>query len=237
MIEALHIVWQSLKAFWEDFVLLVILNIVWSLAILLMIVPQFFLLASDPILALVLSLLLSWPLPIISGGLCFVTNQIARERVVSWQTFFTGLRRYWAKSLAVALINLVVLGMLIVNIQFYALALQGAWTSVVVIIWIILGIYWLLAQIYWFPMILELESEKMLLALRSALSLVLVSPGFTLVLAVVMALLAVVCILLTLPAMLIMTSLLLLIANHAIRNRLVFVQKKREKWDQDQAES
>jgi hypothetical protein len=236
MIEALHVTWQSLKAFWEDFVFLVILNIIWSLAIVAMIAPQFLLFDSNPILALILSLLLSWPVPIVSSGLCFVTNQIAREQVVDWQTFFLGMRRYWAKSLAVALINLAVLITFVVNLQFYALIVQGAWTSIVVVIWIILGLYWLLAQVYWFPMILELESEKVLLALRSALSLVLISPGFTLVLGALVALLTVLCILLTIPVVLIMASLLLLIANHAIRNRLAFVQKKREKWDQDEAE-
>lgn len=233
MVEAFKITWQSLKDLWDEFVLLVVLNILWSLSVLLMTAPLLLWGSSSPILALALSIFLFLPLPIISGALCFVTNQIAREKAVGWGTFANGLRHYWAKSLVVALINLIVLGLIATNVLFYGFVLQGTWTAFAISVWVVVTIYWLIAQTYWFPMILELESEKVLVALRNALALVLISPVFSLTAAVILIVLMVLCIVLTVPLPLFMVVLLLLISNHATRDRLALIQKKREGWDQD----
>ena len=234
MADAFRITWQSLKDLWDEFVLLIMLNVVWSLSILLMIAPLLLWGGSNPIPAIALSFLLFWPLPIISGALCFVTNQIARGKAVGWGTFAAGLRRYWAKSLGVAVINLAVIVLIISNIQFYGFILQGMWTNFALSIWLVIGLYWLITQIYWFPMILELESEKVLEALRNALALVIVSPAFSIAAAIILAALAVLCIVLTVPLPLFMTALLLLISNRATRDRLVHVQKRRKAWEEEE---
>jgi hypothetical protein len=226
MNDALQVVKYSLLDLWEDLLLLVVLNLLWGLSAGLPIVPWLVLPTGDLIWMLAASLLLLLPLPIISGALCFVTNQVTRGKAVTWGSFGTGLRRYWVKSLVVALINLIVLVLLVTNFRFYSVILQGPWTSVALIAWSILGAYWLLVQIFWFPMILELESEKVLLALRNALAMVLITPGFTLALAVIFAVLTILSIALTVPVMLLMASLFLLMANHATRSRLAFVQKE-----------
>jgi uncharacterized membrane protein YesL len=235
-VDVLRVIWQSVVGFWEDLMLLLVLSIVWSLAVLLAAAPLFVLDSTNLLLGVGLSLLLFLPVPIISGGLCFVTNQISRERVVGWGTFLSGLRRYWAKSLAVALIDVIFLGLVVFNFQFYASVVQGSWTVIVRIIFLVLVAYWLLAQIYWFPMILELESEKIFQALRNALAIVLISPLFTLGLGVVLALLAALCIVLAVPAVLFMAGLFLLVMNNATRNRLAMIQKKREKWAREEQE-
>ena len=179
MADAFRITWQSLKDLWDDFVLLIMLNVVWSLSILLMLTPLLLWGSSNPILALALSFLFLWPLSIISGALCFVTNQITHGKAVSWGTFSTGLQRYWAKSLGVTVINLVAIALIVSNIQFYGFILQGTWTNFALSIWLVIGLYWLIIQIYWFPMILELKSEKVLQALRNALAMVIISPAFS----------------------------------------------------------
>jgi hypothetical protein len=228
MIDALRITWQSLKDLWEDFVFLIMINLVWTLTILLMLAPLFFWGGTYPILALVMSLVLFVPAAVVSAGLCFVANQISRGNAVGWGTFAAGLRRYWLKSLVVALSNLIILGLVFTNLQFYAFVLQGAWTNFALSAWILVGIYWLIVQIYWFPMILELESEKVLVALRNALSLVIISPGFSLVTALILLILMVLCVLLTVPLPLFMAALLMLIINRATRSRLDLVRRKRE---------
>jgi uncharacterized membrane protein YesL len=235
MIDALRVTWQSLKDLWEDFVLLIMMNILWSLAALLAIAPLLLLGGSDPILGLALSFLLLWLLPVATGALCFVTNQVVRGNAAGWGTYLTGLRRYWLKSLIVAAISLVVLVLIAINIQFYAAVLQGTWTFFAVSIWIVLGIYWLIVQVYWFPMLLELENEKILLSLRNALTLPLVTPGFSVTIFVILVLLAVLCIVLTVPLPLFMAALLLLIANRATRSRIEMIQRKHEGWQEDDA--
>jgi hypothetical protein len=234
MLDALRVTWQSIKGFWEELVLLVILDAIWSLCVLLIVAPLWLLGSRNLVLGLALSLALSWPLPVVSGALCFVANQIARHQFVGWDTVADGLRRYWAKSLIVALVNVVVLVLIAANILFYAYVLQGTWTNFAVIAWIALTAYWLAVQIYWFPMILELESEKVLVALRNALGLVLISPGFSLLLTVILVVVVALCLVLTIPALLFMAGLVLLIANYATRSRLALVQRKRQRWNEDQ---
>ena len=234
MIDAFRVTWQSIKDLWDEFVFLIMLNIVWSLSILLAAAPLLLWGLENPLPTLGLSLLLSIPVPIITGALCFVTNQIAHEKAVGWDTFLAGLRRYWLKSLAVAVINLLVLILVAANIQFYAFILQGSWTALAVAGWIVLGIYWLISQVYWFPMILELESEKLLLALRNALSLVLVTPGFSLMLIVILFILTILGIGLTVPVPLFMVVLLLLITNHATISRIAAIRKRHEARKRDE---
>jgi hypothetical protein len=226
MIDALRVARYSLKDFWEEFVWLVLLNLLWTLTAILPFAPLFMLNGLGSIWVVAAGLPLALPLPIVSGALCFVTNQVSRGKVAGWKTFVSGLRRYWAKSLAVALINLVVLILIGINLQFYALVLEGTWTNFAFSAWLVVGIYWLLTQVFWFPMILELENEKVLLALRNALVMVLVTPGFSITLAVLIVVVAALSVVLSIPLVIMMASLLLLVSNHATRSRLAFVQKK-----------
>jgi hypothetical protein len=232
MIDALLSAWHSLKDIWEDFVLLVVLNVLWSLAFVLMLMPIFLLATTQFILGLILSFLLFWLLPIVSAGLSYVANQIARGVAANFQTFVTGVKRYWAKSLIVALINLVVLILIATNLQFYGYVLEGAWTNFALAAWLVVAIYWLIVQIYWFPMILELESEKVFVALRNALALVIISPAFSITTGLIMLVLLALCVVLVVPAALLMASLLLLISNRATRSRLEMVRKKREAMEE-----
>lgn len=225
MLDALRVVRFSLADFWEELVLLVGLNALWSLAALLPLAPWLLFAGSPSAWFLPLSAALALPLPIVTAGLCFVTNQVTRAKAVSMQTFATGMRRYWRKALGVTAINAVVLLIVASNLRFYA-SLEGAWTSVALGIWLVLACYWLLVQIYWFPIILEMENDRVLLGLRNALVMVVLSPGFIIVIGLIVLVLLVVGTLLTLPAILLLASLSLLIANHATRSRLARVRKK-----------
>jgi len=226
MIDALLVIKYSLRDLWDEVVLLIGLNLLWSLAVALPFLPLWALSNADPPLVLGLGLLLALPLPVVSGGLGFVANQISRGKSVGPRTFATGVQRYWVKSLVVGLINLVLLILLVANVWFYGQILEGGWTTFALSAWVAVAVYWLLAQLFWFPMILELQSEKVGAALRHSLALVIVSPLFTLGVGLATLLLAAVCTLLTLPLVLILASLLSLIANHATRSRLAFVRKK-----------
>lgn len=226
MIDALQVLRFSLADLWQDFGQLVLTNILWSLALFLPLVPLF-VLTNVPLVWVLLLILLFWlPLPVISGALCFVTNQIARGKSVGWGTFGYGLRHYWAKSLVVWGINLVALVLFVSNLQFYGVVLEGTWTYFALSAWLVLGIYWLLVQIFWFPMILELENERILLALRNALTMVIITPVFSLSLGVLLLLITVLSIVLTLPLLLFTASWMLLIFNHATRSRLAYVRKE-----------
>jgi hypothetical protein len=226
MVDALQVIRYSLRDLWEEFVPLIALNVVWWLTLALPITAMYLLRAADLLLMLGVSLVLLLPLPVVSGAVSFVTNQISRGKFVGSATFFTGLRRYWSKSLVVALINIIVLVLVATNLQFYGLVLEGGWTKVAVSLWLVIGVFWLLVQVFWFPMILELQNEKVFLALRNALAMAIITPGFSLTLGVITVLIIALCVALTVPVLLFMVSFVLLIGNHATRSRLAFAQKK-----------
>jgi hypothetical protein len=234
MKDAFQVIRFSLRDFWDEFVLLVMLSALWTLTLFLPSAPLFLLTNVPLMLVLVLVLLLALPLPIVSGAVCYVTNQVARGKAAGWGVFLTGVKRYWGKSLVVALVNLVALVLLAANFQFYGVLLEGTWTTFALAIWVLVTAYWFLVEVFWFPMILELQNEKLLLALRNALLMALVTPGFSLTLAVILIVLIVLCILLVVPAMLFMAALVLLICNHATRSRLAYTQKKPyQPWAED----
>ena len=68
MIDALRVTWQSLKDLWEEFVLLIMINIVWTLAAILALAPLLLLGSSNPLLGLGLSFLLFWFLPHVAAA-------------------------------------------------------------------------------------------------------------------------------------------------------------------------
>jgi len=226
MLDALRVARFALTDFWEELVLFIGLNVLWSLAAVLPVAPWLLYGGSPSPWFILLSALLALPLPIVTAGLCFVANQATRAKAVSVRTFATGVRRTWRKALGVAAINVVVLLLIASNLRFYYSVLEGAWTSIALAIWLVLAAYWLLVQIYWFPLILEMEDDRVLITLRNALALVVVSPGFGIVTGLFMLLLIVVCTVLTLPAILLLASLVLLIANHATRLRVARMRKK-----------
>lgn len=226
MLDALHVARFSLRDLWDEFVLMVMLNLLWCLAAVLPIAPLLILSNVGFLQVLALSLLLAIPLPVISGAFCFVANQVARGKAADWATFAEGVRRYWVKSLVVALIGLAVVVLVAVNVQFYAVVLQGTWTSFAMSAWAVLGLYWLLVQVFWFPMILEMESEKIFHALRNAMALVIISPAFSLTLALILVLFIVLSVALTVPAIVALVAFVLLVSNHATRSRLAYVKKK-----------
>lgn len=226
MLDALRVVRFSLAGFWEEMVLFIALNVLWSLAALLPASPWLLVGGNPSPWFLLLSVVLALPLPIVSAGLCFVANQTTRAKAVGAQTFVAGVRRYWQKALGVAAINVAVLLLIGSNLRFYSVVLQGAWTNLALGIWLALAGYWLLVQIYWFPLILEMEDDRVLLGLRNALVLVIVTPGFSIAMGLLMLVLLVAGTLLTVPAIMLLASLLLLVANHATRLQLARMRKK-----------
>ncbi len=225
MLDVLRVARYSLADFWEELVLFIGLNALWSLAAVLPVAPWLLLENPSPWF-LLLSVLLAIPLPVVSAGICFVANHVTRAKAVSMGTFVAGARRYWRKALVVAAVNVLALLLVASNLRFYGVMLEGAWTNLALGIWLVLAGYWLLVQIYWFPIILEMEDDRVLLGLRNAMVLVIVSPGFSIAMGLLMLLLLVVGTLLTLPAVLLLASLLLLMANHATRSRLARMRKK-----------
>ncbi len=227
MRDALHVMWTTLRLMWDEFALLVLLNLAVSLNAALCTLP--ILVQAELALGwrLGFSAALLLPIPPMLGALCFVTNQVAREKAVGWNTVLHGLRHYWAKSLAVALIFLLGLALILFNLWFYG-NLQGVgWAPAMRLVWSALLAAWMVVQIFWFPMLLELQNESIRESLKDAFLLAALTPLFTLAVAFMAGLLLVLSLVLVIPGLLLAFALLALLGNVATRDRLAYVRRRR----------
>jgi len=172
MSQIFRVLWDAIRAFWEELLFLALMNLV---TVLLMLPVVTF----PPALA----------------ALCCVANLVAREKAIHWSDYFDGFRRYFLKSWALALLNILVLVIMATNIWFYtpdvapfklspqaSLALDALFAT--------LGLLWILMQLYAFPLVLEQTDERLRTALRNALALIVINPGFSILLLIFLVLIA-----------------------------------------------
>ncbi len=182
-----RIFWKSVRDFWDELFILVLMNLLTM--ILLLPVVTF-----PPALA----------------GLWSVGNLIAQGKGIAWSDYFQGFKRYFGRSWLFAVLNILVLGLIFINVNFYVPDVVPIDMSLTVSMairtfFIFLGILWILYQMYPMAMLLEQEEQRVFLALRNAGVLLLANPGFTLVFGILLAVVGVVSVLL--PALLAMLTL------------------------------
>lgn len=172
MLEFLRVLWGAVKDFWEELLLLVLMNI--------------------------LTVLFAFPVvtfPPALAGLWNVGNLVAKGKGIHWSDYFDGFRRYFWKSLKLALINILFLVVVYTNIRFYTPEVAPFKISQEVSAWIsvfftLTGLIWLMIQMYPMALLLEQEDERVRIALRNAAFLTALRPGFTLLLFITLILIA-----------------------------------------------
>jgi hypothetical protein len=227
MTDGLRVLWTTLKLFWDELMLLVQLNLAVSLgAVLALVLVAVRADVGDAWrLGLVAALLL--PLPPMLGAVSFVTNQIARERAVGWDTFRSGLQRYWIKSYVVVFLLLMGLAFGLFNLWFYGSVFEAAWALIMRLAWFAILVFWIAVQLFWFPMLLELESESIVESLKNAVLLTILTPLFTFVIVLAALVFLGLSLVLVLPVVFLSLAILSLLGNVATRDRLAYVQRKR----------
>ncbi len=195
---AVRAFWAACKDYYEEMFRLVGANLLW-------------LLLAVPIITL----------PPATAGMFCLTNRIAHHRSVELRLFFAGMKQYFFKSWLLALLNAAVLGLLYVNLRFYGQMLAGQWAAIVQGLFLGLMVLWCLMQLYVFPMLLEQEEPRLLLALRNAAFMAFASPLTALVLGVLVALLAAASAALALPFAVALMAVVALAANETVLALLV----------------
>jgi uncharacterized membrane protein YesL len=232
--EVLHIVWQSVKTLWGDLLTLVLMNLITIAPVILIL---FFLYelavsleAGQLVLAAifaVLTVLPLIPLPPAMAGLWNVANRATNELAIHWSDYFEGFRRYFWKSLGLALVNILVLAILLSNVWFYAPsnAPFGLGTNVslaIQLFFLLLTVIWLAYQMYPMALLLEQKDQRIRTALRNAGVLLIQRPGFTILLALVLAVVIVISTYpLVVPWFLVTLSFIAVVSNRAVKHLLV----------------
>ena len=174
----------------------------------------------------VLWILVSIPIitiPAATGALFYLIQRVVSEeedKAVEWAShkdFWVGLRKHWVRSSVLGFLDLAILMVLIVSLQFYLTRPEELlrWLVGPILVFILL---WMGMQIFLFPLLIQQPNEPILHVAKQAMFLVIGYPLFCLQLILVMVLLLIVSIALTGPVLLILFSLLALIQTVAWRS-------------------
>lgn len=197
---------------------------------------ELFVLVGANLLALVLFV------PIVTGppalaGLYNLGFHIANEKRIEFDLFWQGFRDYFLDSWKLAALNVVVFGILGLDIWFYWNQVQGAWRVLGFVgIWML--VIWAVAQLYTFPLLVRQEERKLFQLLKNAILLTLAYPGFSLTATVLLVLVLVGSLILPIVFVLAGLSFSAVMGGHALRWGIEMVeayraQQKEENDDQD----
>jgi uncharacterized membrane protein YesL len=167
MKDAFRITWLSLRDTYEELFILVGANLL-ALALFIPVVT------GPPALA----------------GLHYLGFCIATGKRIEFGFFWQGFRTYFLDSWKLTALNVLIFGLLGVDVWFYMSRVQGVWRVVGLVgVWMLL--IWALAQLYAFPLLVRQQERKLFLAVKNAVLLTLAYPIFSLTSGLLLALILV----------------------------------------------
>jgi uncharacterized membrane protein YesL len=210
MKHAFRIAWSSLRDTYEELFILIGANLL-TLVLLIPVVT------GPPALA----------------GLHHLGFHISTEKRVEFGLFWEGFRRYFLDSWKLAVFNVLVFGVLGVDIWFYMSRVEGAWRVVGLVgVWMLL--IWALAQLYTFPLLVRQEERKLFLLVRNAVLLTLAYPVFSLTAAVLLGLLLALSVVFPIIFVLTGLSFSAVMSAHALRHGIDMVEAHRAQQEEEE---
>ncbi len=184
-----QIIWKALLDAYDSALELIVVNVLWVL----------------------------FTLPVVTApgaavGLNYYAHRMVYGERVTWRTFFEGFRQYWWPGFRWAALNAVVIVAIIGSYVFYG-RMQQAWADFLQASLPMLLVTWLLLQVFVLPLLFELERPRVREALRLSALIYLRTPGCSLLLAVLLAVLTLLSTVLALPWVLFTASLCAVLAN------------------------
>jgi uncharacterized membrane protein YesL len=195
--SALGVIKRSLIDWWYDWVNMVLINIVWAFGL--------------------VTIILAPPTTL---GAFYAINRLTEGRSIHFTDFIEGFRRYFWLSYAWALVNVAAAVLAWSGFLFYG-QLQTGLSTVLMTVVVMLALGWFIIQFFALPYLIEQEQKNLLVALRNSLFTGLASPLYTVIVVVFSAIIVVVSIAVIAPIFLGGPCLIALLANHAVRERLI----------------
>jgi hypothetical protein len=232
MINALRVIWKSVKDIWEDMLILVLMNALSLVCI----VPSLAILFGLPLLGipLLFAILLSIPALIPFAGawiaLYTVCHRTANGFAIGWDHYWGAFKQYLIRSWLYMLFSIAVMAMIVINFFWYP-SFFGAqdWVPWVQGVWIAVGFFWFVIQLYVYPFFVEQEVKSWRTALRNAALIAGANPLFTLILVIIAGLLTVLSAGL-IPPLFVVIGLLIwvVVGTEAVANRIASYRKRLE---------
>lgn len=177
-------------------------------------------------------------IPIVTGppalaGLHYLGFHIATGKRVEFGLFWEGFRGYFLDSWKLTAFNVLVFGVLGVDIWFYLSRVEGVWRVVGLLgVWMLL--IWALAQLYTFPLLVRQEERKLFLLVKNAILLTLAYPVFSLTAAVLLGLLLVLSVIFPIVFVLTGLSFSAMMSAHVLRQGIEMVEAHRAQREEEE---
>ncbi len=139
-----EIIKNSAADIWDEMLYLMIFNIIWLIGLILVI-----------------------PWPLVTFGLFFTVYDIGEAKGIGFGTFWGHARRMWRQAYLWGVINLAILIIAWVNLNFYA-RVEAEWAGFAQMFMLALILFWLILQLIALPFYPRLEQPSFKLALRNA---------------------------------------------------------------------
>lgn len=154
---------QTVSEIWDELLYLMLFNVIALIGIILII-----------------------PWPFVTFGLFEIAYDIGQGKGIKFTTFFTRAAQVWKQAYIWGIINLGVIIVLAVNLNFYANS-TASWAAVAQILIMGLTIFWFTLQLIMLPLYPRLKEPGFRIALRNAAILIARYQLPTLVILVIMA--------------------------------------------------
>lgn len=227
MTNPLAILWQSVAGLYDDLFPLVGMNLIWLLLSvpIVVVVTTILLLLGVPSAGAIfpgIFLALFAPNPA-SVGLYNYANVLVKDEHVEFDLFWSGLRAYWRRSLALFAISVAVVVLLAVNLVFY-LTSGASFLKLVAILWIYALVLWFIMMMYMNPLLVEQENKSLKLIIRNAFILAIDNLIPSIVLLIILVIISALSVALPLLVALLTGSFLALVETRAV---LAYLEKYR----------
>jgi uncharacterized membrane protein YesL len=162
-------------------------------------------------------------------GLYYVVYHLVNGESIGIRGIIEGGRKYFVQSWLWNVINLLVLIVLYVNLQFYN-QFEAGWRFIVQAVMVILGALWITGQFYALAFFNEQKEARIFMAIRNGIFMALATPFFSFILMTFTALLVSLCAILVLPIFMGIPAIIPIMGARAVQNRLVaFGIRERDK--------
>lgn len=235
MVRAFRAFWRAVKDIFDEFLLMAICNVLWSLISLpLLVVSNILLLTTGVWPAIAVGLLAVLPLAPATAGFYVIAQRTTEGRVSKVGDFFAGMRRYalpaW-RTLGVWAIGLVII---LVDLSFY-MGVDNFIGSLILGLWFYLLVVWLGLLIYIFPLMLLQERPDLRTIARNALLMTVGRPIFTLTTLVLMGLVVATALLIPLLTPLFFLFIVALLVQWSMRATQTLIKEAEDRRAAEQA--
>ncbi len=231
MINPFRALGSSLRDLFDDFMLLIICNLLWALLSLPLWLLAYALLgAGQPFAAAATAMIGVLPAGPATAGLYVIAYRVTDGLASKLGDFFVGVRRHARLGIILTGIGMGGLLVILFNLGFY-LSVTNLFGGLMLGLWLYLLIFWLGLQIYAFPLAFLQEQPDLRTIARNAFLMTVGRPIFTILTLLLMGAFFLLSALLIAPLVLFSTAFLTVWATRATRTLIDDARRRREAAD------